>query len=218
MKEVLEELKSYLMESKVRMIKICIITLLVVVGSFVFFNKDDGGEIKIEKNGSSNENSISKSDNKDIDDVAKEEKNDIIIVDVTGEVENPMVAELPVNSRIDDAINAAGGLTKKADITKINRAEILKDGQKINIPTKGKVNVEETVRAEYNNGEESARININTASAERLKEIPGVGEVTAKKILEYRSKHGYFKKPEDIKNIKGIGDKTFLKMKNLICV
>ena len=143
-----------------------------------------------------------------------------IMVDVAGAVVNPSVVELPEGSRVFEAIEKAGGLTAEADTGTINQAEILTDGQKIYIPTK----------QEMKNGNggsgisvgsasvQSSLININTADSADLQEIPGVGPATAEKIISYRNENGKFNKIEDIKNVSGIGDKTFEKMKKKITV
>jgi len=152
---------------------------------------------------------------------------DMIIVDVAGEVENPSVIELPAESRINDAIQAAGGLTNQADISQINRAAILSDGEKIFIPTKpnpsagsSSPNNEGNSPNVSNSGgsTENSLININYASAVELQEVPGIGPVTSDKIIQYRTDHGLFRKLEEIKKVSGIGDKTYAKMKPYICI
>lgn len=143
-----------------------------------------------------------------------------IVVDISGEIESPGVYMLQDGSRIFDAVEAAGGLTKNADINYINRAEILTDGIKIYIPS-----IEETLGSQpaaaagmrtsvgsiY-----STLININTASSEELQQIPGVGPSTAEKIIAYRTTHGKFSSVDELINISGIGAKTLEKMKGYI--
>ena len=130
----------------------------------------------------------------------------VVVVDIGGQVVAPQVLELPARSRISDAIEAAGGLTKKADLTSINRAQILTDGEKIYIPAKGE-----------NPAAGTGRININTADSTQLQEITGVGPATAEKIIAYRQKTP-FKKIEDLMNVSGIGEKTFQKMKEQVTI
>ena len=141
-----------------------------------------------------------------------------IIVDISGAVESPGVYMLQDGSRIFDLIEAAGGLTKDADINYINRAEILFDEAKIYIPS-----VRETsdlspgsaVRtSSFSSG--PSLININTADSETLQKIPGVGPSTAEKIISYRLSHGRFSSIEELTNISGIGAKTLEKMKGYI--
>ena len=144
----------------------------------------------------------------------------MIMVDVAGAVVHPSVVELPEGSRVFEAVEKAGGLTAEADTGTINQAEILTDGQKIYIPTK------QEIKAGNSGGGfsgssvsgQSSLININTADSSALQEIPGIGPATAEKIISYRNENGKFNKIEDIKNVSGIGDKTFEKMKKKITV
>ncbi len=141
-----------------------------------------------------------------------------IVVDVGGEVMNPQVVKLPIDSRVEDAIIAAGGLTSNADVSTINRALILSDGEKIYIPsfeevengiTEGQIPIGEVF---------FSKVNINTANSTMLQEIQGVGPATALKIIDYRNENGKFEKIEDIMNVSGIGEKTFEEMKDDISV
>ena len=148
----------------------------------------------------------------------------VVYVDVDGAVKEPQLVELPSGSRVEDAIQAAGGLTKKADLTNVNRAQILSDGEKIYIPVKG----EAAASAEASGGgsgtagsngvSSDGKININTADANTLEQIYGVGPVTARKIIDYREQHGSFQSIEDLKNISGIGEKTFEKMQDYVTI
>ena len=111
----------------------------------------------------------------------KEEK---IKIHITGEVNNPGIIELNVGDRIDDAITLAGGLTSNADVSKTNLAYILSDGEKIYIPS---VNDQEV--SQETNLSSNSKININTATESELESISGVGQSTAKSIVEYRNKN-----------------------------
>ena len=168
----------------------------------------------------------------------EQEQEDIskIFIHVTGAVNNEGVVEIKEGSRIADAVDAANGFTEDADISQINLAYQLEDGQKIYIPriNDEKINGEEKVlQKEYVTDEagddiiiedetsnikrkENEKININTADQSSLEEIPGVGEATAQKIIEYRELNGKFKTIEDIKNVSGIGDSKFENMKEKI--
>ena len=170
----------------------------------------------------------------------KQEQEDIskIFIHVTGAVNNEGVVEIKEGSRIADAVDAANGFTEDADISQINLAYQLEDGQKIYIPSINdeKINGEEKVlKKEYITDEagddiiiedetsnikskEDEKININTAEQSELEEIPGVGKATAQKIIEYRKTNGKFKSIDDIKNVSGIGDSKFENMKEKICV
>ena len=117
------------------------------------------------------------------------------------------------NSRISDAIEKSGGLTEEADISKINLAYLLEDGMKIYIPShndnKGEMKMETDTKS---------KININSANQTELEKLPGIGSSTALKIINYRKENGKFNTIEDLKNIKGIGDSKFQKIKELIYV
>lgn len=146
-----------------------------------------------------------------------------IFVEIKGEVIKPDVYEISEGSIIRDLINKAGGLTSEANIDKINRADKLKANQLIIIPNKndslnagsnlGTGDISNSVQAN-----EDDVININTATLEELQKISGIGEVKAKGIIQYREKNGGFNSIEEIKNIDGIGEKTFEKMKDQIKV
>ena len=154
-----------------------------------------------------------------------------IFVDIGGAVKTPMLAELPNGSRVDDAIEAAGGLRKEADMTNINRAEFLVDGQKVFIPSyaldeDGNIIESSAAGSVPDSGTSSAtgaidpsgKVNINTADSTQLQTLNGVGPATAQKIIDYRDSSGRFTTIEDLKNVSGIGDKTFEKLKDYICV
>ncbi len=132
-----------------------------------------------------------------------------IFVDIDGAVINPGVYELIEGSRVIDAINLAGGLKEKAFTQNLNKARKLIDGEKIYIYVEGDVVVESL--------SENNLININTASANVLMTLPGIGEVYANRIIDYRNTKK-FSSIEEIKNIQGIGDKTFEKFKELITI
>ena len=135
-----------------------------------------------------------------------------IYADISGCVNNPGVYELKEGTRVFQLIEEAGGLTEDADIEDINRAEEVIDGQKIVIYSK--TSSEMHTETETSSG----KININRADNSELQEIPGVGPATAQKIIEYRELNGKFKSIEDIKNVSGIGEKTFESMKEYITV
>ena len=151
-----------------------------------------------------------------------------IFVDIGGAVKNPMLVELPDGSRVDDAIQAAGGLKQEADMSNINRAEFLLDGQKIYIPSlalDADGNVIENAAAgtavssaSGSGSDATGKVNINTADSTQLQTLNGVGPATAQKIIDYRQSNGSFTSVEDIKNVSGIGDKTFEKMKDHITI
>ena len=141
-------------------------------------------------------------------------------VDISGEVKKPGVYKVKKKTRLVFLIDKAGGLTGKADLDAINQASYVEDGAKIIIPKKGENKNSDEAGADASEtsvGNTSGKININQASAEELTSIPGVGTVIAQRIVEYRN-GARFNSIEDIKNVKGIGDATFEKMKGSITV
>jgi competence protein ComEA len=143
-----------------------------------------------------------------------------IYVDVSGEVKSPGVYKVDKDSRIFEAIDQAGGLTQKADTTGINQAELVKDGQKILVPSKVQAGSTSSASSGIQQGSSTGNgndlISINSAGSSDLQRIPGVGPVMAEKIISYREENGGFKALDDLKNVSGIGDKTFAKMKKMI--
>ena len=112
----------------------------------------------------------------------------------------------------------AGGLSEEADADHVNRASFVEDGQKIIIPVKGSENNDGLTSADTApSSADTGLININTASADELKSLSGIGDVTAEKIIEYRSSTA-FKSKEDIMSVDGIGSKTYEKIKDDITV
>ncbi|MBQ6371339.1 MAG: helix-hairpin-helix domain-containing protein [Firmicutes bacterium] len=165
----------------------------------------------------------------------------IVYVDIGGAVKQPMLAELPTGSRVEDAIQAAGGLTKKADLSQINRAQVLTDGEKVYIPEKGENGDLSSgaggggssgssgsgANGSSGGGEtgtpgavgmSGGKININTADVILLQQLTGVGPVTAQKIVDYREQNGNFSSIEELKNVSGIGEKTFEKMRDDVTI
>lgn len=159
-----------------------------------------------------------------------EEENKILI-HITGSVKAEGVVILNSGDRIIDAIEAAGGEKEDADLSKLNLAYILQDGEKLYVPSIN--DTEEKVYVTAENGEnvitegagntdkvdgKKETVNINTATKEELMTLPGVGESTAIKIIDYRKSNGKFQKIEDIKNVPGIGDSKFQNMKEKLSV
>lgn len=157
-----------------------------------------------------------------------------ITVYVSGAVAKPGLHEIAPGSRAVDAIEAAGGMTEEANKDRVNLAKICKDGMQINVPRLSAKELRKLKQAqnvyagESTNAVDNAvqpanympdaqqdnasKIRLNSATLEELEELPGVGEVTAQRIVEYRNLHG-FNKIEDIMNVKGIGQAKFNKMR-----
>lgn len=146
-----------------------------------------------------------------------------IIVEIKGEVAKPDVYRLEEGSIIKDLIDMAGGVTEEADLSRINRAEELLNHELIiigNINDETESSVVQNSSTSSSNGNNSDKgstlININTADLEQLKEITGIGNIKAQSIIDYREANGGFKSLEELKNVDGIGDKTFEKIKDQI--
>lgn len=142
-----------------------------------------------------------------------------IVVEIKGEVLKPDVYILKEGSIIKDLIDMAGGLTEDADISSINRAQQLNNHELIIINNiNNRDELQGTVNPVINSVStvEDGLISINTANESELKQIPGVGDVKAKAIIDYREANGGFKSIDEMKNIDGIGEKTFEKMKDKI--
>ncbi|WP_434797248.1 helix-hairpin-helix domain-containing protein [Terrisporobacter vanillatitrophus] len=158
--------------------------------------------------------------------IKKEENvtNKKITVYISGEVSKPGIVTLNEGDRLATAVENVGGTTKKADLNGVNMAIKVQDEMHYIIPKTGDVVKENTSQVAKNNNtnqNESAKtsqININIATIEELDTLPGVGEATANKIINYRSENGEFKSIEEIKSVNGIGDKKFEEIKDLICV
>jgi len=141
-----------------------------------------------------------------------------IRVYVSGAVQTPAVCELPPGSIVQDAIDAAGGPAPDADLACINLALELQDQQHVHVPREDEANPPPVISGGAPRSEEGVLVNINTASASELETLPGVGEVTAERIIEYREANGSFERIEDLQNVSGIGPKTFEGMRDLIMV
>lgn len=131
-----------------------------------------------------------------------------ILVHVSGAVESPGLYALPLGSRAQDAIEAAGGASTEADLDGINLARVLVDGQQIRVPVLGEADGEEI----------RFPLNINFATVEELSQLPGIGPVSALAIVNYRESHGAFNAIEEIQKVSGIGPSTFEAIKDLISI
>lgn len=218
--------------NKKTIIYVCIIIL--ITGIYYFFIKKDDYIEDISNTNTLilNEGSSEKKDNF----IDTKKKNNIVVY-ITGQVKDEGIYELEENSRISDAIDKAGGLTEEADIRNINLAYMLEDGTKIYIPKKDENITDNNSNSDMknNNGyisnnsgigetkdvktnSQNSKVNINTASQTELETLPGIGPSTALKIIEYRKENGKFTRIEDIKNVSGIGESKYNKVKDLIKV
>ena len=148
-----------------------------------------------------------------------------VYVDVDGAVVRPGVYRLKDGARVSQAIDAAGGLTTEADVTGLNRASKVTDGQKIYVPTVGEQQAAAAVEGAESGaattsgaGSSSGLVNINTASAAELQTLSGIGPSMAQSIIDERSKNGPFASVDDLMRVSGIGEKKLAKIKDGICV
>lgn len=148
-----------------------------------------------------------------------------VYVDVDGAVVRPGVYRLKDGARVSQAIDAAGGLTAEADVTGLNRASKVTDGQKIYVPTVGEQQAAAAVDGAESGaattsgaGSSSGLVNINTASAAELQTLSGIGPSMAQSIIDERSKNGPFASVDDLMRVSGIGEKKLAKIKDGICV
>ena len=141
----------------------------------------------------------------------------LVGVHVTGAVEVPdQVVYLPEGSRVADAIASAGGAKKEADLSQLNLAAYIKDGQRIYVPCIGE-NIENIIDTQGENPE-NLLTNINLASKIELLDLPGIGETYAERIIQHREENGPFETIEDIMKVKGIGESKFNDLKDKITV
>lgn len=215
-------------KGKLFIIIFVLFTLYTIYDTYSFETKT---EVKTEKN-----ETVTKKDENE-----EKTKNETVLVDVKGEVNTPGVYELTSNNTVIDAINKAGGLTKISDTSNINLSKKLEDEMVIIVYSKAEIQkmeedkivcppcnnaciTEEDEKAKLDEKEENTaetpmgKININTADETTLQILDGIGETKAKAIIEYRNKNGNFKTIEDIKNVSGIGDSVYEKIKDNITV
>ena len=156
--------------------------------------------------------------------VKKEEKEespeqDLITVDVKGAVKSLGIYDLPVGSRVNDAVQKAGGLTEQADSKSLNLAQKVSDEALVYVPSKG----EEAASQQAASGttpssSKEKKINLNKASLEELKQVKGLGGKRAQDIIDHREANGKFKSVDELKKVSGIGAKTIEKLKDYVTV
>lgn len=202
-----------------QMIKIIIVTLIMVITGC------GNGNDEVTLSNYSGLESIHTNDillegENDKKDLVEDTEDILISVYICGAVNNPGVYEFSIDERVTHAIERAGGFASNADMQFINLAQLLKDGEKIYIPT------EVEVQEGYNLGfssqasgvDSSGKININTATKEQLMTLTGVGEAKALSIISYRDTNGSFSAIEDVMKISGIKDAVFNTIKDYITV
>lgn len=196
-----------------------IIFIVLNIGKVTEFNKEEKENTTINPSIEESKNDIEEKENKE----EPKEMGTGIFVHIDGWIQNPGVYEIKENDRVNTIIEKAGGLKEGASIKSINLAARLSDGDKIYIPNREEEKQIETTEVKRNNTgtvkiTKNSKININKASISELKQITGIGESTANKIIDYRDNVGKFKKIEDIKEVKGIGDSKYESIKDKITI
>jgi competence protein ComEA len=131
-----------------------------------------------------------------------------IFVDVSGKVRRPGVHRLPTGSRVADALRAAGGVRAGTDLTGLNRARVLTDGEQVIVG--GPAPPGQAVTGSGTGGAQAAGpVSLNSATVEQLDTLPGVGPVLAQHIVDYRTQHGGFRSVDELREVNGIGDRRF---------
>jgi competence protein ComEA len=139
----------------------------------------------------------------------------LVVVDVAGAVRHSGLYRLRSGSRIDDAIEAAGGPTGKAQLDSVNLAAPVADGEQIVVPGRGVAAVAAASPAAAGSSP-SAPLDLNSATLEELENLPGIGPVTAQKILDYRQQHGAFHAVAELEGVPGIGPAHMAQLKGLV--
>lgn len=141
-----------------------------------------------------------------------------IKVHVVGAVASPGVYSLPADARVEDALKAAAGPTGSADMDAVNLAAPLRDGQQLSIPTADARDGTALDAVKPVASPTSARLDLNAATRQQLEALPGVGEVTAQRILDYRTSNGRFVSVDELRDAKLVNGSTFERIKGLVDV
>jgi len=202
-----DKIKKFLDEKKT----ICVIGGLILFGIFLYFQVRDDNMIEneplVQQNASQKKTN---SDNKQ----HSSHSSKVITCDISGAINKSGVYTLKSGSRLNDLIKKAGGLRSDAQLRAINRARILKDQDQIYIPDKTEKVADTAAEANnVNSDDKQDKININTATAQELQKLSGIGQKRAEQIIECRERIGGFKSIDDLKQVSGIGVKTIEKLK-----
>ena len=212
MEELIEKIQEY------KIIVICV-SLGLVLGGF-FLLKPVAQTPAKESNLQSEVIAVPKDSTDEKEDENQKEEvveQDLITVDVKGAVKTPGIYDLPVGSRINDAVQKAGGLTDNADSKSINLAQKISDEALVYVPTKGE-DTSQATQSNVSNSKENKKVNLNKASIEELKQVKGLGAKRAQDIIDHRDSNGKFKSVDELKKVSGIGAKTIEKLKEYVTV
>ena len=211
MEAIIEKIKEY------RIIVICT-GLGLLVGGFFLLKPTPQTPVK-ETNLQAEVVAVSKDSVSEKEVKEEPVEQDLITVDVKGAVKSPGIYDLPVGSRVNDAVQKAGGLTEQADSKSLNLAQKVSDEALVYVPSKG----EEVASQQAGSGAPSStskdkKVNLNKASLEELKQVKGLGGKRAQDIIDHRESNGKFKSVDELKKVSGIGAKTIEKLKDYVTV
>ena len=214
MEAIIEKIKEY------KIIVICA-GLGLLVGGFFLLKPAPQTPVQ-ETNLQAEVTAVSK-DSVSEKEVRKEEKEapleqDLITVDVKGAVKSPGIYDLPVGSRVNDAVQKAGGLTDQADSKSLNLAQKVSDEALVYVPTKGEEASQQSGSGATSSTSKEKKVNLNKASLEELKQVKGLGGKRAQDIIDHRETNGKFKSVDELKKVSGIGAKTIEKLKDYVTV
>ncbi|WP_270448167.1 helix-hairpin-helix domain-containing protein [Lactobacillus delbrueckii] len=241
-KQKLQDLLAWLMDKKMY-----IVIVLLAAGGFYYANRQPAADNSalLSSGQSMSENSGQSLQSSSVSSVAASASsaasaaNAEVVCDISGAVKHQGVYRLKNGARLEDLIEKAGGLTKDAQLQAINRSQLLKDQDKIYIPGKGdKVEAAQTANSAAASAPASSSasassssvssstsgaasgdlINLNTATASDLQKLNGIGEKKAEQIIAYRQEKGSFKSIDELKEVSGIGDKTFAAIKDQLTI
>ena len=214
MEAIIEKIKEY------KIIVICA-GLGLLVGGFFLLKPAPQTPVQ-ETNLQAEVTAVSK-DSVSEKEVRKEEKEepleqDLITVDVKGAVKSPGIYDLPIGSRVNDAVQKAGGLTEQADSKSLNLAQKVSDEALVYVPTKGEEASQQSGSGATSSTSKEKKVNLNKASLEELKQVKGLGGKRAQDIIDHRETNGKFKSVDELKKVSGIGAKTIEKLKDYVTV
>lgn len=242
-KQKLQDLLAWLMDKKMY-----IVVVLLAAGGFYYANRQPAADNSalLSSSQSMSENSGQSLQSSSVSSVAAgassaaSAANAEVVCDISGAVKHQGVYRLKNGARLEDLIEKAGGLTKDAQLQAINRSQLLKDQDKIYIPGKGnKTEAAQTANSAAASAPASSPsasasassvssstsgaasgdlINLNTATASDLQKLNGIGEKKAEQIIAYRQEKGSFKSIDELKEVSGIGDKTFAAIKDQLTI
>lgn len=210
MEAIIEKIKEY------KIIVICT-CLGLLVGGFFLLKPAPQTPVQ-ETNLQAEVTAVSKDSSTEKEEKEEPVEQDLITVDVKGAVKSPGIYDLPVGSRVNDAVQKAGGLTDQADSKSLNLAQKISDEALVYVPTKGEEASQQSGSGATSSTSKEKKVNLNKASLEELKQVKGLGGKRAQDIIDHREANGKFKSVDELKKVSGIGAKTIEKLKDYVTV